>query len=313
MSLSTADLKARDWSLAALLLTVTVWGSAFVGIRAAAESFSAGPLTLGRLLVGAIALSLIARPSYRAMFRIRGRTAWLVALYGVAWFGIYNVALNAAEQDLDAGTTALIVNIGPIIIALLAGVLFGEGFPRPLMIGMGVAFVGVTLIAVSTRGSASVESASTIGVVLCVVAALCYAIGALAQKPTLKVLTAAQSVWLGCVIGVIVTLPFAPQFVSELADAPARDIAWTVYLGVFPTAIGFVTWSYAMKRLTTGQVASATYLAPVIATALSWAILDEVPAPLAFVGGALCLVGVAITRYRKREPKVSELRGSVAP
>ena len=291
---------SRDWSLLALLATVTVWGSAFVGIRAASESFSAGPLTLGRLLVGAVALMVLARPSIRALLRLRGRMLGLTLLYGVAWFGVYNLALNAAEQDLDAGTTALIVNIGPILIALLAGVWFGEGFPRPLMIGMAAAFAGVTLIALSTRSEASVESATAGAVLLCVLAAVCYAIGALAQKPVLAVLTAPQSVWAGCVVGAIVCLPFVPRTISEVSEAPAGDIAWVVYLGVFPTAIGFVTWSYAMTRLTAGQVASSTYLAPVIATALSWAVLDEVPAPLAFVGGALCLAGVAITRMRRR-------------
>ena len=77
----------------------------------------------------------------------------MIVLYGVIWFGAYNVALNAAEQDLDAGTTALIVNIGPILIALIAGFIFKEGFPRPLIIGMAVAFAGVALIAISTRNS----------------------------------------------------------------------------------------------------------------------------------------------------------------
>ena len=67
-----------------------------------------------------------------------------------------------------------------------------------------------------------------------------------------------------------------------------------------PTAIGFSTWSYALKRLSAGQVASTTYLVPAVTTLMSWAVLDEVPAALAFVGGALCLVGVAVTRYRRR-------------
>ena len=51
---------------------------------------------------------------------------------GVLWLGVYNVALNAAERRVDAGTAAMLVNVGPILIAILAGTLLhGEGFPRP--------------------------------------------------------------------------------------------------------------------------------------------------------------------------------------
>src|SRR5664280_590187 len=80
-------------------VTVVLWSSAFVGIRFAGRDFQAGPLALGRLLVGSVALGLLvlARreplPPRRAL---RG-----VVLCGVLWFAIYNVALNAAERSLD--------------------------------------------------------------------------------------------------------------------------------------------------------------------------------------------------------------------
>lgn len=290
---------SRDLALPAMLVTVVLWASAFVAIRALGDTFSPGGLTLGRLVVGALALALIVRPGRVPL--PRGRPLALIALYGVVWFGAYNLALNAAERHLDAGTTALIVNIGPALIALLAGFLFKEGFPKPLLLGIGIAFAGVVLIAVSTDAdSTAVDTASTTGVLLCLAAALFYAIGALAQKPALQHVDPAMSVWLGCLVGMIVCLPFAPALVSELGDASGHDLLWLAYLGIFPTAIGFTTWSYALQRITAGQAASTTYLAPAVATLISWAVLDEVPAALAFVGGALCLTGVAVTRVRPR-------------
>lgn len=289
----------RDLSVLALLVTVLLWASAFVGIRAVGDTYSPGSLTLGRLVVGAAVLTFFARPGRGRL--PTGRPLVLVALYGVVWFGAYNLALNAAERDLDAGTTALIVNIGPAIAALVAGVLYKEGFPRPLLVGMGIAFAGVVLIAVSTdRDTTSVETASTTGVLLCVAAAVFYAFGALAQKPALRHMEPVMSVWLGCLVGVVVCLPFAPALVDEVSGASFHDLAWLVYLGVFPTAIGFSTWSYALQRISTGQAASTTYLVPAVTTLISWIVLSEVPAVLAFVGGAMCLVGVAITRIRPR-------------
>lgn len=294
---------SRDLSVAALLVTVVLWASAFVGIRALGDTFSPGSLTLGRLTVGVLALTFFARPGHVPF--PRGRPLLLVVLYGVVWFGAYNLALNAAERDLDAGTTALIVNIGPIIVALVAGLLYKEGFPRSLLIGMGVAFAGVVLIATSTNSdSSSVKSASTTGVLLCVAAAAFYAFGAVAQKPALKHMQPVMSVWLGCLVGLVVCLPFAPTLVDEIGGASLHDLLWLAYLGIFPTAIGFSTWSYALKRISTGQAASTTYLVPAVATLISWIVLDEVPAALAFVGGAMCLIGVAITRVKSR-PRIA--------
>ena len=295
----------RDLSLPAMLVTVVLWSSAFVGIRAVGDTFSPGSLTLGRLAVGAIALTLIARPTIRNL--PRGRALLLVVIYGLTWSVAYNIALNAAERDLDAGTTALIVNIGPAIVALLAGVILKEGFPRPLIVGMFVAFGGVALIALSTdQDSTAVDTATTTGVLLCLAAAVFYAVGALVQKPALATVSPVMCVWLGCVVGVVACLPLAPALIDELSGASAHDIWWLVYLGVFPTAIGFTTWSYALKRISAGQAASTTYLVPAVTTVISWLILDEVPASLAFVGGAMCLIGVAITRLRPAAPAGSD-------
>jgi len=110
----------RILTAAAALVTVVVWASAFVGIRSAGRDLAPGPLALGRLLVGSLVLGAFVLA--RGQRLPRGR--WLAAtvLCGVLWFGVYNVALNAAERRVDAGIAALLVNVGPILIAGLAGV-----------------------------------------------------------------------------------------------------------------------------------------------------------------------------------------------
>ena len=94
----------------------------------------------------------------------------------------------------------------------------------------------------------------------------------------------------------LVCLPFAPTLVRDLDGAPPSAVAWTVYLGVAPTALGFATWGYALRRMTAGRLASLAYLIPVVAILLGWALLGETPPGLAVVGGGLCLVGVALAR-----------------
>src|SRR5215212_10205714 len=171
-------------TLAAVVVTVFAWASAFVGIRAVGEDLSPGALALGRLLVGTVVLALLALG--RGWVAPTRREWGLLAVCGVGWFAVYNVALNAAERHLDAGTTSLLANVGPILIAVFAGLWLGEGFPRWLVAGITVAFAGVLLIGLSTSGG----DADVVGVVFCLVAAVGYAIGVVAQKVVLRRLPA---------------------------------------------------------------------------------------------------------------------------
>jgi drug/metabolite transporter (DMT)-like permease len=283
-------------ALAAALVTVLLWGSAFVGIRSAGHAFSPGALTLGRLLVATVALGLIGtlrgeRLPSRAQLRIAG-PALLVC--GLLWFGAYNLALNSGERRVDAGTAAMLTNVGPVLIAILAGVLLKEGFPRNLFVGCAIAFAGVAVIALAS----SQHAATRTGVLLCLGAAGAYAGGVVAQKVVLRTLGATQTIFLCSVIGAVVTLPFVAQLVRQVGDAPAGSIGWLVFLGLGPTAVGFSTWAYALTRWDAGRTAAMTYLVPPVSILLGWAWLGETPASLAYLGGALCLAGVAWTRRR---------------
>jgi drug/metabolite transporter (DMT)-like permease len=298
-----AEPSARRWerlrsermlALGAALVTVCFWASAFVGIRSAGRSLSPGALSLGRLLVGAAALAvlLLARserlPSWSAVRPV----APALVLCGLLWFGAYNVALNAGERRVDAGTAAMLVNVGPILIAILAGLLLHEGFPRTLLIGCAIAFAGVVVIGVAT----SEAGVTTAGVVLCLLAAVAYAGGVVSQKAVLRTLSPLQTILLCCLIGAVACVPFAPQLAGELGDADATAVAWMLYLGVFPTALAFTTWAFALARTGAGRMAATTYLVPPVSVLLGWLVLSESPPAVALAGGALCLAGVIVAR-----------------
>ncbi|MER7251119.1 EamA family transporter [Kribbella sp. NPDC000426] len=279
----------------AAAVTVVLWASSFVAIRHVGTEISAGALSLARLGLGSIFLGALlftrARPT--AVRRWPAQRDWLPLIAcGVLWFGVYNIALNEAERRLDAGTAAMLVHIAPLLIAVLAGLGLREGFPRQLVIGGLVAFAGIVIIGTSTSSGRT----ETWGVVLCVVAAISYAVGVVTQKPLLSRLPAAEVTWLACTIGAVVCLPFAPTLVDELRTADASTIWWVVYLAAFPTALGFTTWAFALRRTSAGRMGVTVYAVPVVAIVLGWLFLGETPAVLALAGGALCLTGVAISR-----------------
>jgi drug/metabolite transporter (DMT)-like permease len=282
-------------ALVAGLVTVTAWGSAFVGIRAATEALSPGALALGRLLVSCAVLGAVAMVLREPL--PHKRDMLVIAAYGVLWLGVYSVTLNAAERRIDAGTAAMLINAGPILIAVLAGLFLREGFPPRLFAGGAVAFGGCVLIGISTSGS---DTNGGLGVALCVVAAVAYSLAVVVQKPVLERVSTFQVTWLACVAATFACLPFAPTLATEVADAGASSIGWTIYLGIVPTALGFAAWSFALRRTSAGRMASLTYLIPLVAIALGWALLGETPPRPAAVGGALCLAGVYLASRRGR-------------
>jgi len=292
--------RADAAALLAGFATAMLWGSAFVAIRAAGETISPGALALGRLLVSSTILTVVAlarrtpSPSPRELARI--------AAYGVLFLGVYSLTLNAAERRVDAGTAAMVVGTGPLLIAVLAGIFLREGFPRRLFAGGAIALVGSSAIGLAT---AHAGPRAAPGIALLLIAVMAYAVAVVVQKSVLSLASAFQVTWLGCVAASIVLLPFAPALVREVESASATAIGWIVYLGVFPTTIGFATWTFALSRMNAGRMGAVLYLVPPIAVLLSWAILGEAPPWLAVAGGTLCLGGVHLARRDRRTLRMS--------
>lgn len=288
----------RNWlPVAAVATTLLLWASAFVAIRHLGHDFSAGALSLGRLVVGSVALGAVAVS--RGLPRPGGRD-WLgLVAIGVLWFGVYNVALNQGEHHVDAGTSAMLIQISPVLIAVLATLFLGERFTAWLGAGLVLAFAGVVLIGLSQRGGHN----DVVGVLLCLLAALVYSIALVVQKPLVSRLSALHVTWLACTVGAVACLPFAGQLVHDAGHASASDIWWVVYLGLFPTAIAFTTYAFALRHMTASSLGITTYLVPPLTIAMSWLFLGEAPPAMAYVGGALALVGVGVARHRPK-PRV---------
>ncbi|MFE6104525.1 DMT family transporter [Streptomyces laurentii] len=285
-------------ALAAAGVTVVLWASAFVSIRSAGAAYSPGALALGRLLAGSVVLGTV------LLIRREGlppRAAWRgIALSGLMWFGAYMVVLNWGEREVDAGTAAMVVNIGPVLIALLGAKVLGETLPPRLLAGMAVSFAGAVTVGLSMSAGPGAGHASPLGVVLCLLAAVAYAGGVVSQKPALAHGSALQVTAFGCLVGTVACLPFAGQLVEEAGRAPLSATLNMVYLGVFPTALAFTTWAYALARTTAGRMGATTYAVPALVVLMAWVFLGELPGLLTLGGGALCLAGVAVSRSRPR-------------
>ena len=281
--------------LLAVATTLVLWASAFVAIRHLGEEFSPGALSLGRLVVGSLVLGAVLMT--RGWVRPR-KADWLpLVTIGLLWFGIYNVALNEGERRVDAGTAAMLIQLSPVLIAVLAVLFLRERSAPTLWLGLVVAFAGVAVISLATSSG---SNSDVLGVLLCLVSAAAYSVSVILQKPLLSRMPAIQVTWIACTVGAVACLPFAGQLVSEAAAAPVADLGWVVYLGVLPTAIAFTTYAYALTHMSASSLGVTTYLVPPITVLMAWMLLDETPPAMAYVGGALALAGVALARRKPR-------------
>jgi drug/metabolite transporter (DMT)-like permease len=290
-------------------VTLFFWASAFVAIRHLGHDFSPGALSLGRVAIGALVLGVVALS--RGVVRPTGGQLVSIVTIGVLWFAIYNIALNEGETRVDAGTAAMLIQISPVLIAVLAAIFLSERFTVYLAGGLALAFSGVAVIGLSTSPGGDRD---LVGVLLCLVSAVVYSISLVLQKPLVAKLSALQVTWMACTVGAIACLPYAGTLVEEVGEAPTSSILWVVYLGVFPTAIAFTTYAFALNHMTASSLGVTTYLVPPLTIVMGLIFLDEVPPTMAYVGGVLALVGVSVARRKPRrtQPPNAEMR-EVAP
>ena len=279
--------------MVAILTTLTMWASSYVVVRSIALDLLPSSLAFLRIFFGALALTVV-------FLGLRRRTRKTVRLGAVIWsfpmglflFVGFTLSQNWAGQHIDAGTISILVNLAPLIVAIGAGMFFGEGFPWRLFLGIAVSFGGILLI---VYGSSTTQF-SIIGVSAGVAAAFCYGIGMLVQKKALQYEDSIGSTCLASWIGVLVLSPFAPQAVTEVSKVSSDLLLLIIYIGMGPMALGFWMWGYALTVLPAGQVAATSLTVPALAILLSAIFLSEVPPWIAILGGVLCIGGVLGTQ-----------------
>lgn len=285
-------------------VTVLLWGSAFVAIRAALRLYSPQHLSLLRIAVATLALAA-ALAAGRIRRPRRGDLGRICAT-GLVGITAYQLFLNAGEVVVTAATASFLVAVAPVLSALLGRAVLRERLSAAGWVGVWVAFGGTALVALTGGGSFELSG----GAILVLGAAASQAVFFVVQKPLLASYSPLEVTFYAMAVGVVPLLPFAGGVPEAVGAADASSNLAVLWLGLGASAIAFVTWAHALEHLPLAVAATALYLCPLVAAGAGWVLLDEIPRLTTLAGGAVVLGGVAIVSRRGRRGAARRAEGA---
>ncbi len=277
-----------NWrTVTAVGVTLLFWSSAFAGIRAALQGgYSPGHVVLLRFLSASIVFLIYA--AVKGIRLPRRNDVPKIAALGFIGISLYHTALTFGETAVQAGTASLIIAVAPAFTAIIAAFALRERLTRIGWLGIVIGFIGTGLI---TFGSGEAQG-FTHGALLILISAASAAVFFVYQKPLYHTYRPLELTAYFTWFGTLPMLLFVPGLWRQMSQVPVQATISAVYIGIFPAAIAYVAWGYALSKARASSVTSALYLNPILAISIAWIWLGEFPKPVAIIGGLVAIVGV---------------------
>ncbi|PSL45217.1 drug/metabolite transporter (DMT)-like permease [Salsuginibacillus halophilus] len=288
------------------LITIVIWGTTFAAIRAGLQGgYEPGHLVLIRYLIASSCFLLyVLWPGSKFKLPLK-QDLLKIILLSFSGITIYHAGITFGMEHVTAGTAGMLVGSAPIFTTIIAVIALNERLTKRGWLGLFTGFIGVGAITLGTGGSQFGLSFEVLFIIAAVIAA---AIFFVFQKALLLRYSPIEMTAYFTWFGTIPFFVFAPGLTTTLQQASTEAHLAAVFAGIFPAAIAYVTWSYALAAGEASKVSSLLYLVPVIAITVAWIWLNEWPAPLSLTGGIIALLGVFLINTRQKPPVQSKQR-----
>ncbi|MCL2438673.1 MAG: DMT family transporter [Coriobacteriia bacterium] len=283
-------------SAIAALITVSLWASAFPAVKYLLDYYSAESIMVLRFLIASLvvtAVILIKKvklPDKKdiPLFALAG----LLGIFLYSWFFITGV------NTVPSGVSSFLIASAPVFATLFSIALLKEKVKLLSWIGIIVSFCGLAAVTASQMSGFVMN----IGAVLLVGASISTSLYTIIQRKLTEKYTPFEAAAYSVLFGTLFTLVFLPGLIREVSHVPLVVNLIPLYLGIFPAAIAYLSWSYALaKARSTAHVTMFVYLIPFLATLLAFFWLGESITPAAFVGGIIIIAGMLISNLTKKD------------
>ena len=277
-------MSVRDAFLA--LLTVVIWGVAFVFTRIGLDSFSPPQLVTLRFAIAALPTLFLAPP--------RVPTPTLVAAGLTLYAGQFLFQFFGIANGMPPGLASLVVQTQALFTVVFAAIVLRERPTARQIAGLALSFVGLVVIA-GTAG----HDLSPLGFALTLVSPISFGIGNIFLKRIGAKADLALMAWMSLVpplpaIGLSLALDGPDGFVSAVVAAPWSGWVAVLYLGVVATVLAYTLWGHLLRRYPVAIVTPFALLVPFVGAFASALVFGERFGPVRLAGMACVLVGLAV-------------------
>lgn len=286
----------------ALLATVTLWASTFIVTKDAFTHFDVMAFIFVRfglmILMAFVILGVIRSRNPNAVVRPRRADLARFAAAGLAGFTIYQLGFNLGLDRTSVFSASLLVSSSPLFTIVILG-LIGERPPAAAWFGVVMAVIGVAIFLLDKRGGPH----STAGDLLCILAAVCFAIYGIVNRPLVASYPpATYTAWTLLFGGVPLLVASLPAvYTQDWSALTSRSWLAVLYMVIFPVYIAYMLWNFGIARRGAAVATSFGLLVPVIAGVLAALLYDETFGPTKLLGAALVLGGLLFIRVAGRE------------
>lgn len=283
---------------AAALITIIIWGSAFISTRLLLVDFNPVEIIFFRFAIGLAALLLVYPRRLRGTNK---KEEAYLAVAGLCGVTLYFLLENIALTYTTASNVGVIISVAPFFTALLAWATGDEKPGANFFVGFGVAIFGVSFI--SFNGLAVLEL-NPLGDILALSAAAVWAVYSVLLKKIAQlghntIQTTRRIFFYGLIF--LVPALFFFEFRLDLSRLASPLNAFNIlFLALGASALCFATWNFAVRVLGAVKTSVYIYLVPVITVVVSVIVLSERVTLMSAAGTGLILGGLFLSSRKRR-------------